>query len=58
MLPEAIIDCRLAGQPEVAFVVVLERHRVGLLAAEGLDDSLRLAVRSRREKPSANVSEP
>ena len=48
MLPEPVIDGQVAGQPVVPFLGVLERHGVGPLAAERLDESLRLAVGSGR----------
>ena len=56
MLPEPVIDRQVAGQPAVAFFRVREGHGVGPLLAEGLDESLGLAVGSGRVRPGADVA--
>ncbi len=55
MLLEAIIDRQLAGQPAVALLRIWDRHGVGPLAAESLDEPLSLAVGSGRVGPGADV---
>jgi len=58
VLPEAVIDRQVAGQPVVALLGVWEGHGVGPLPAEGLDESLCFAVGSWRVGPGANVPQP
>ena len=57
MLPEAVIDRQVAGQPAVPFLGVLERHPISPQTAEGLDEPLGLAVGSGRVGPGADVPE-
>ena len=57
MLPEPVIDRQVARQPPVAFLRVLEGHRVGPLPAEGLDKALGLAVGAGRVGPGADFLE-
>jgi len=55
VLPEPVIDRQVARQPAVSFLGVLEGHGVGPLPAEGLNETLRLAVGSGRVGPGADV---
>jgi len=48
VLPEPVIDRQIARQPPVAFLRVLEVHRVGPLPPECLDKALGLAVAAGR----------
>ena len=57
MLPEPVVDRQLARQPPVAFLRVLEGHRVGPLPAEGLGKVLGLDVSAGRVGPGADVLE-
>jgi hypothetical protein len=57
VLPEPVIDRQAARQPPVAFLRVLEGHRVALFPAEGLDKALGLAVGAGRDGPCADVPE-
>ena len=57
MLPEPVIDRQVAGQPTVAFLGVLERHPVGPFPAEGLNESLGLAISPGGVGPCADVLE-
>jgi len=57
VVPEPVIDRQVARQPPVAFLRVLEGHRVGPLPAEGLDKALGLAVGAGRVGPGADVLE-
>ena len=57
VLPEAVIDRQVAGQPAVPFLGVLERHPISPLTAEGLDEPLGLAVGPGRVGPGADVPE-
>jgi len=55
--PDAVIDRQLSRQPGVLLVGVLERHRIIPYLAEGLEESLGLAVGARRVGPGADVLE-
>jgi len=55
VLTEAVIDRRITGQPAVAFLRVLEGHRVGPLPAEGLDKALGLAIGAGGVGPGADA---
>ena len=55
MLPEAVIDRQVAGQPAVALLRVCKGHGVGPFPAERLDESLCLPVGSGRVGPGADV---
>lgn len=57
MLPEPVIDREVTRQPVVAFLGVLEGHRIGPFIAEGLDKAFGLAVGARRIRPGADVLE-
>lgn len=57
MPPEAVIDRQVSRQPTVAFLRVLEGHRVGPLPADDLDKALGLAVGAGRVWPGADVLE-
>ena len=57
MLPDAVIDREVTRQPVVAFLGVLESHRIGPFLAEGLDKSLGLSVGAGRVRPGADVLE-
>ncbi len=57
MLPEPVIDREVSRQPVVAFLGVLEGHRVGPFLTEGLDKALGLPVGVCRVRPGADVLE-
>ena len=57
MLPEAVIDRKIPGQPEISLDGVLEGHCVRPLLAEGLNEPLGLAVGTWRVGPDADVPE-
>ncbi len=57
MLPEPVIDREVTRQPVVAFLGVLEGHRIGPFLAEGLDKALGLSVGAGRVWPGADVLE-
>ena len=57
MLPEAVIDRQIAGQPAVALLGVRVGHGVSPLLAQGLNEPLRFAVCAGRVGPGADVSE-
>jgi hypothetical protein len=52
VLPEAVIDRQIAGQPPVALLGVRGGHGVGPLLAQRLNEPLRLAVGSGRVGPA------
>jgi len=58
VLPEAVIDRQVAGQPVISLIGVLVGHRVGPFPAERLDEPLSFAVGSGRVGPAADVPEP
>ena len=55
MLPKAVIDPEVAGQPAGPLLRVREGHGVGPLPAQCLDEPLGLAVGSGRVGPGADV---
>ena len=57
MLPEPVIDREVTRQPVVAFLGVLEGHRIGPFLTEGLDEPLGLSVGTGRVRPGADVLE-
>ena len=57
MLPEPVIDREVSRQPVVAFLGVLEGHRIGPFLTEGLDEPLGLSVGAGRVRPGADVLE-
>ncbi len=57
MLPEAVIDRQIAGQPPVPLLGVRIGHGEGPLLAQGLNEPLRLAVGAGRLGPGEDVSE-
>jgi len=58
VFPKPVIYRQIARRPPVAFLKVLEGHRVGLLPAEGLDKALGLAVGAGRVGHSEDVLRP
>jgi len=54
----AVINSQVAAQPAVALSCALKANPKGLFARQGLDESLCLAVGSRRVKPCAFGSQP
>jgi len=57
VLPEPVIDREVTRQPVVAFLGVLEGHRIGPFLTEGLNKPLGLAVGAGRVRPGADVLE-
>ena len=53
--PASIIDRQITRQPVVAFLGVLEGHRIGPFLTEGLDKALGLSVGAGRVRPGADV---
>ncbi len=57
MLPEPVTARKVSRQPVVAFLGVLEGHRIGPFLTKGLDKALGFSVGAGRVRPGADVLE-